>query len=608
MFEPDQDFALHNLDEGALKRRLEIDLAELADTDIIAGVPKDLDLKKEVMNGQENVLDSATWLQEAGLKKSYEEDRKNDTRNLPHELVQPIMLEKQEKGESSLALNRITHSDGDRNENSKPNNNMTYSSTFGRDSRDLVNELNQVKSVETFMQNGSDAHEQNGVFDSPIAVDGHGLTMAHDVCKLEEHPETQASPLVEEDRYDSTSVSDDDSEEGTESEDDEEIERQKSVHKKRIAKRKELTAAREARAQAAIRERRLLVENLEKEVMSLQHILADREEQQDREASELRASIAEVMEALEREKKAHNATKMKALLLESELENQNADLARSLGAVQWELEEKISQISEVRRIISAKEAIKADLERRIAKAQGDTYSCSEIEERTKSDDTSFEEEQSELWKKIQQCQIQAKDLEVKICGLKDSWHLPTEIEKELEIRLAQLTDYLIQKQGQVEALSAEKASLLIRVETLTRNMEESKALVSSQASRNRLGRRNSEIESRFYDMEYGLDQSYDSKIKHLGHEMASSSSMTNAMIGIPLSPILRQLNSFISTALFCLRKNRRAQAFVVLYVIILHFWFWFVVFMNPKPAPTHALQELGLPNNISEMRNASLMN
>ncbi|KAI5074474.1 hypothetical protein GOP47_0010435 [Adiantum capillus-veneris] len=465
-----------------------------------------------------------------------------------------------------------------------------------------------LENKNNFPQNDFGGKDQSAVLDSPLAVDSRELAAELEVGELEELPEAQTLPaslqVEEEDSYESNSMTDEDSDGGTESEDYEEIERQKSAHKKRIARRKELTAARAAEAQAAIRERKLLVEKLEKEVTSLQRVLAEREEQQGREAAELRTSIAEVMQALEAEKKLHSSTRMKALSVESQLENENADLAKSLGALQWELEEEMSQVLKARRMIEVKEAVKTDLERRLANVHGDTCSSPSQQGgdvKSRDEDQSFEEEQSDLWKKIQQFQIQAKDLEVKICGLKDTRHVPTETEKELENRLAQLTDHLIQKQAQVEALSSEKATLLFRLETLTQTIEEERAL----ASRNKHGRRNSNWESNYYDMEYGLGRSYDSKVKPFAYEHGESSATATIMNSIPFSPVLRQLNGFISAGIFYLRKHRWAQALIVMYIVVLHIWVWFVVFMNPKPAQTLALRELGLPKNVSELKNGS---
>ena len=83
------------------------------------------------------------------------------------------------------------------------------------------------------------------------------------------------------DSYDTDSMTDSESDRDTES--DDEHERRKSAQKQRIARRKEAAAMRAAAAQSTIHERKILVEKLEKEVAMLERILAEREEQQERE-------------------------------------------------------------------------------------------------------------------------------------------------------------------------------------------------------------------------------------------------------------------------------------------------------------------------------------
>ncbi|MCO5548476.1 hypothetical protein L7F22_001935 [Adiantum nelumboides] len=590
-------------EDETFKRRLENDLAGLVGRETVANssqasTSKVAEMNGDVSNTARGLLDSENFFNAT--------ERADEVLRDNQQKAQQQQLDRLNVLRPSSPASKLDHSYEDKCNNYERITQVT--------SKNPIIDVEGVLGLENKnhpTQNDFVENDQSVVSDIPLALDSRELGTEHEDGVSKELSEPRSLPAsleAEEDSYESSSMTSDDSGGRTESEEDEEIERQKSAHKKRIARRKELTAARAAEAQAAIRERKLVVDKLEQEVTSLQHVLAEREEQQGREAAELRTSIAEVMQALEAEKKLHSSTRMKALSVESQLENENADLAKSLGALQWELEEEMSQVMKARRMIEAKEGMKADLERRLAKVQGDTHSSpGEVRflGKAKSEDQSFEEEQTDLWKKIQQFQIQAKDLEVKICDLKDTRHVPTETEKELESRLRHLTDHLIQKQAQVEALSSEKATLLIRLETLTQTLEEEKALVSSQAFRNKHGRRNLNWESNYYDMEYGLGRSYDLKVKRFVYGNGETSATATSMNSIPLSPILRQLNGFISAGIFYVRKHRWAQAFTVLYIIVLHLWVWFVVFMNSKPAQTLALQELSLPKNASELKNGS---
>ncbi|MCO5556864.1 hypothetical protein L7F22_010418 [Adiantum nelumboides] len=594
-------------EDETFKRKLENDLAGLVDRDTVANnsqasTSKVTEMNGDVSNTARGHLDSENLF---NATERADEVLRDNQQKAPQQQLDHLNVLR-----PSSPASKRDYSYEDKCNNYERSTLVTFENPMLDVEGVLGLENKNHPTQNDFVQN-----DQSVGSDSPLAVDSRELGTEHEDGESKELSEPRALPAsleAEEDSYESSSMTSEDSGGRTESEEDEEIERQKSAHKKRIARRKELTAARAAEAQAAIRERKLVVDKLEQKVTSLQHVLAEREEQQGRAAAELRTSIAEVMQALEAEKKLHSSTRMKALSVESQLENENADLAKSLGALQWEIEEKMSQVMKARRMIEAKEGVKADLERRLAKVHGDTHSSPSGQGgevsflgKAKSEDQSFEEEQTDLWKKIQQFQIQAKDLEVKICDLKDTRHVPTETEKELESRLRQLTDHLIQKQAQVEALSSEKATLLIRLETLTQTLEEEKAFVSSQAFRNKHGRRNLNWESNYYDMEYGLGRSYDSKVKRFVYGNGETSVTATSMNSIPLSPIVRHLNGFISAGIFYVRKHRWAQAFTVLYIIVLHLWVWFVVFMNSKPAQTLALQQLSLPKNASELKNGS---
>jgi hypothetical protein len=60
--------------------------------------------------------------------------------------------------------------------------------------------------------------------------------------------------------------------------------------------------------------------------------------------------------------------------------------------------------------------------------------------------------------------VQVVELEERLTAAAGQKREPSEREKELERRLQSLTDHLIQKQAQVEALASEKATLALRLE------------------------------------------------------------------------------------------------------------------------------------------------
>ncbi|GLT45493.1 hypothetical protein SLA2020_193220 [Shorea laevis] len=117
-----------------------------------------------------------------------------------------------------------------------------------------------------------------------------------------------------------------------------------------------------------------------------------------------------------------------------------------------------------------------------------------------------------------------KQLEFNIELTRKKIEEPTEVEVELKRRLGQLTDHLIQKQAQVEALSSEKATLLFRIETVSRTLD--------KAPR---------------DLESGKWELSESKLKPLQDKIRFRQKH--------LGSLLLQLDAIFSTGVVFLRKN-----------------------------------------------------
>ncbi|GAU12813.1 hypothetical protein TSUD_73000 [Trifolium subterraneum] len=153
--------------------------------------------------------------------------------------------------------------------------------------------------------------------------------------------------------------SDSDTESGSTSDSESEHEREE-----RRKKRERLLAERAAaKAINAIKEKEDMVAKLEGEKQSLEKILEERAKQQAQEASQLQSTMMETMEAVELEKQKHNNTRMEILTRLAKLETVNADLARSLAAVQWNLEVEVKQVAELRQQIALKESVHEELRR-----------------------------------------------------------------------------------------------------------------------------------------------------------------------------------------------------------------------------------------------------
>ncbi|RVX18170.1 Golgin candidate 2 [Vitis vinifera] len=130
---------------------------------------------------------------------------------------------------------------------------------------------------------------------------------------------------------------------------------------------------------------------------------------------------------------------------------------------------------------------------------------------------------------------------------------PTVVEVELKRRLGQLTDHLIQKQAQVEALSSEKAMLLFRIEAVSRLPEENKLLLSSRD-----------------DLESGSWDISDSKLKPLLEDRIRSG-------GQHFWSLMRQLDTIFSAGAVFLRRNSTAKWWALFYLVSLHLWVIYIL-------------------------------
>ncbi|XP_042004497.1 golgin candidate 2-like isoform X2 [Salvia splendens] len=250
---------------------------------------------------------------------------------------------------------------------------------------------------------------------------------------------------------------------------DSESEREREERRKR--KQQILAEKAAAKAIEAIKERENMVARLEGEKQSLEKMFEERAIQQVQEASELQTTMMETMDAVELEKQKHNNTRMEALARLAKLESLNADLARSFANVQKSLEVEADRIAELRHQIQMKESTLEDLRREISNTHqnGDALRASKGAE---FEMEMLEAEYSFVTDKVARMQTQAKTLETSIETTRREIEDPSEVEIELKRRLSQLTDHLIQKQAQVETPSSEKAMLLLRIEAVSKLLDE----------------------------------------------------------------------------------------------------------------------------------------
>ncbi|CAL5371951.1 unnamed protein product [Camellia sinensis] len=362
-------------------------------------------------------------------------------------------------------------------------------------------------------------------------------------------------------KRDSPSISNrgSDSETESTSTSDSESEREREERKRRAAQILVEKAA--ARAIEAIKERENMVARLEGEKQSLEKILEERAKQQAQEASELQNTMMETMEAVDLEKQKHNNTRMEALGRLAKLETTNADLARSLAAAQWNLEVEVNRVAELRQQFDLKEANHEELRRKISTIH-DTGNQFVAPKGVELEREILEAEYSFVTEKIGRLEEKAKTLETNIEMTRKDIENPTEVEVELKRRLGQLTDHLIQKQAQVEALSSEKATHLLRIEAVSRLLDENKSKLNAT------------------DIESGIWEFSNSKLRPLFKERMQSGRQH-------LGSLVRQLDSIFCAGAVFLRRNSTARLWSFVYLVCLHFWVVYIL-MSHSPVSDEA--------------------
>ncbi|KAL6545530.1 hypothetical protein OROGR_009404 [Orobanche gracilis] len=339
---------------------------------------------------------------------------------------------------------------------------------------------------------------------------------------------------------------------------DSESEREREEMRKR---RQEILAERAAlKAVQAIIEREDLVARLEGEKQSLEKILEERAKQQVQEASELQTTMMETMEAVELEKQKHNNTRMEALARLAKLESANANFTRSLANIQKNLEVEVDRIAELRQQIYIKEATHEELRRKLSsmnqkdgKARAPKGVDFELE--------MLEADYSFINDKVGRMQDQARILETSIETTRREIENPTEVEIELKRRLHQLTDHLIQKQAQVETLSSENAMLLLRIEAVSRMLDEYKATIDSAEFSGTSSRDT---------LESGVWQISNSKLRYIFKKRMQSGQRH-------LGSLVRQLDSLFCVGAMFLRRNSTARIWSIVYLVCLHLWVAYIL-------------------------------
>ncbi|XP_022933913.1 golgin candidate 2-like [Cucurbita moschata] len=482
----------------------------------------------------------------------------------------------------------------------KSDQNITHSEGRELDKKEAGdNILVEAKSVEKKEFGGNFDSKGFSLKDSMLAIrNGHSSETMPDtgqaerisdtkiiVKAVQNHQGSGVSGKHKSDEFSRSSISDDvrkewtgsstsdgssgsDSDSGSAS--DSEIERERE--EKRRRRQKILAEKAAAKALEAIKEQEDLVARLEGEKQSLEKILEDRARKQAEEASELQTSMMETMEAVELEKQKHNETRREALAIMAKLETENADLARTLASVQWNLELEGNRVAGLRQQIELKETTHEELRRRIASShQAGTSTKSLPFKGIEFELEILEAEHSLITDKVLQLQEKGGKLEENIELMRREMEEPTEVEVELKRRLGQMTDHLIQKQAQVEALSSEKATLLFRIEAVMRQLEENKFMVNTNNI--------SSTSSR--DLESGKWELSGSKLRPMLEDKIHSGKKH-------LGSLIQQLDAIYVAGMVFIRRNPAAKLWSVVYLVCLHLWVLYIL-MSRSQVDTETL-------------------
>ncbi|KAG2303173.1 hypothetical protein Bca4012_061958 [Brassica carinata] len=383
-----------------------------------------------------------------------------------------------------------------------------------------------------------------------------------------------------------SSLSSDESESDYESDSSTDSERERQREERRRRREKIFAEKVAAKAVAVIKERENMVARLEGEKQSLEKIVEERAKQQAQEAAELQTNMMETLEAADLEKQKHNNTRMEVFSRLAGLEAANAELTRSLAAGQKKLETQIDQLAVLREQVELKESALEGLKRKTSNIRGSGNLVNKLDASRGDifEHQMLEAEISLLTDKIGWLQDKANKLEADINTMRKELEEPTEVEIELKRRLDQLTDHLIQKQSQVEALSSEKATLLFRIEAVSRLIEENKGMSATEASSQ--------------DLEAGEWQLSGSKFKPALQDKIRSGKKH-------LGWLVMQLNAIFVSGTVFLRRNPTAKVWALVYLVCLHLWVLYILLSHSTDSSSSELRS-GAVISLENFNNSSL--
>lgn len=255
-----------------------------------------------------------------------------------------------------------------------------------------------------------------------------------------------------------------------------------------------------------------------------------------------------------------------SLLLEvQDLRNKNDALTKELDTI-WKtqitsLNERISQLSAA---LEEEQDSKNDLKNEVIRLQEELKDSDEDHERIKNN----------LQARIQDRDIEIEKLRKQLVSKRSSAPGASSYD-ELETRIKNLTENLIQKQTYVEQLSSERHSLALQLERTESRLRESLDVISSNKNMNNIpgavtiGMMHSSPASNLVN-----------RIRPLVEESPYDGQVTRRV-----KRAYDHIDGFSLRLGLILRHHPSARAFVIFYILLLHIWVIFILF-NYRPKIT----------------------
>ncbi|GAQ86464.1 Golgi integral membrane protein [Klebsormidium nitens] len=368
-----------------------------------------------------------------------------------------------------------------------------------------------------------------------------------------------------------------------------ELQRQKEEAERQAIERQKAAAAAAAlevtaaeTAGRAVKEREDVVALLEKEKEELQLEAADALEKHAKEIARLRATATAGSKAAHVEKSSHSSTRMETYSKEEQLVMENIEKAKALAAAQRALEGVVAQALEARRRVEERELHRAELQKQLSEAQQQLRRLQESPEPAASTSaqaaTALAAERERVEADVTRKKQRVIELEARLAAVAGQKREPSERERELERRLQSLTDHLIQKQAQVEALASEKATLALRLETVSSSLHDDEKGDGPFRKRSKHTRQSGTEWWLEDDLEYG---SANERAGRSGRPATFDSDASDdddskkhrgSILPGALVTALQRFDSLTLGGGRFLRFNTPARVLLALYLLLLHAW------------------------------------